>query len=826
MTGPRHSRKGPCGGSGLAAIPSSSSSVTRGSPIDRSLRTTLRQPASATRSGPRLPASIDSGRGDLTRSRRHHRHRARWRRSHLRNMLAREDTTSSRSASRPQPRSRSTATEFTGSACRPAERARLAALRRAVRAELDAVFIITPARLPRSRRPRPRLEAGLDVLLEKPMVMNADEADGADRDPRPDRAPARRRVPRQPVAAGPRRGADDRAAASSGALLNVNAARVAGLARPHQRDLAPGPGDLRRRLPVRHGGPHAQHRRATSPARTSPRSPPGWRTMASRSTSAAAVIARLASGALDHHERRAAGRSRRRVGHPRVLRARHPADRDLGRAPRAPASRAGAARRCVRGHRGPSGSSSSRPRRPRAQPEPTRGRACGWRACGTRSASRPHVAAPSVRPATEESGMTVRVTVWNEFRQEHIGRARSRAIYPDGIHGAIADGPARRRTASKSGPRPSTSRSTASPTRSSPRPTCSRGGATWPTTTSPTRSSTASSARVLDGMGLIVLHSGHFSRIFRRLMGTSCDLKWREAGERERLWVVDPSHPIADGLGESFVLDEEEMYGEHFDIPAPDELVFMSAGSQGGEVFRSGCTCRRGRGRDLLLPPRPRDHTRRYHDPRRPPRHRQRRRVGGRATRSPTGLRQRRPRSRAAGSRDRPSPSAVQASHVLAARRTHRPSRATRMTCRACSSTASGSRRARRRLQPGRQPVRRDRHHRGRRRDRRAGPGGHRGRAPGLRRRPTGRGGRPPSAPRCSIASPDLLDRDLEAMARLETAQHRQGDAREPLGHGRRRARLPLLRRPRRQGRRPPRRRPWEPDASAASSTSRSACAG
>ena len=96
-------------------------------------------------------------------------------------------------------------------------------------------------------------------------------------------------------------------------------------------------------------------------------------------------------------------------------------------------------------------------------------------------------------------------------------------------------------------------------------------------------------ARVLDGMGLVVLHSGHFSRIFQRLMGTTCDLKWREDGRRERLWVVDPSHPIAEGLGESFVLAEEEMYGEHFDIPAPDELVFVSW-FEGGEVFRSGCT--------------------------------------------------------------------------------------------------------------------------------------------------------------------------------------------------------------------------------------------
>ena len=73
--------------------------------------------------------------------------------------------------------------------------------------------------------------------------------------------------------------------------------------------------------------------------------------------------------------------------------------------------------------------------------------------------------------------------------------------------------------------------------------------------------------RVLDGMGLIVLHSGHFSKIFRKLMGTICDLKWREIGEKERLWVVEPGHPIVNGIGEFIELPHEEMYGEHFDIP-------------------------------------------------------------------------------------------------------------------------------------------------------------------------------------------------------------------------------------------------------------------
>lgn len=108
--------------------------------------------------------------------------------------------------------------------------------------------------------------------------------------------------------------------------------------------------------------------------------------------------------------------------------------------------------------------------------------------------------------------------------------------------------------------------------------------------------------RVLDGMGLIVLHSGHFSKIFKSLMGTSCDLKWREADEKERLWVVAPSHPIAEGIGEYIELEKEEMYGEHFDIPTPDELIFTSW-FEGGEVFRSGCTFIRGNGKVFYFRP-------------------------------------------------------------------------------------------------------------------------------------------------------------------------------------------------------------------------------
>ena len=108
--------------------------------------------------------------------------------------------------------------------------------------------------------------------------------------------------------------------------------------------------------------------------------------------------------------------------------------------------------------------------------------------------------------------------------------------------------------------------------------------------------------RVWEGMGLIVLHSGHHSKVFRRLMGTPANLHWREAGERERIWVVNPGHPIAKGLPAYFELENEEMYGEPFTVPEPLETVFVSW-FQGGEVFRSGLTYRRGAGNIFYFRP-------------------------------------------------------------------------------------------------------------------------------------------------------------------------------------------------------------------------------
>ncbi|WP_078390869.1 ThuA domain-containing protein [Shouchella patagoniensis] len=190
------------------------------------------------------------------------------------------------------------------------------------------------------------------------------------------------------------------------------------------------------------------------------------------------------------------------------------------------------------------------------------------------------------------------VTIWNEFRHEKKNEMVAE-IYPGGIHGAIAsflEEEHKISTATLDEPEHGLTEDVLNQT----------DVLIWWGHIAHHEVEDAVVARVhkrvLEGMGLIVLHSGHFSKIFKSLMGTSCDLKWREADEKERLWVVSPSHPIAEGIDEHFELEKEEMYGEHFDIPDPDEIIFLSW-FQGGEVFRSGCTFNRGNGRIFYFRP-------------------------------------------------------------------------------------------------------------------------------------------------------------------------------------------------------------------------------
>ena len=196
--------------------------------------------------------------------------------------------------------------------------------------------------------------------------------------------------------------------------------------------------------------------------------------------------------------------------------------------------------------------------------------------------------------------MAIRVTVWNEFLHEKRN-PRVQAIYPEGMHvviaGALRQAGYEVRTATLEEPEHGLTDEVLGAT----------DVLTWWGHLAHDRVGDDVVARVHrrvieGGMGLIVLHSGHYSKIFQRLMGTSCSLKWREAGEKERIWVLEPGHPIARGLPESIELPHVEMYGERFDIPAPDTLVFCSW-FQGGEIFRSGCCFHRGQGKIFYFRP-------------------------------------------------------------------------------------------------------------------------------------------------------------------------------------------------------------------------------
>lgn len=194
----------------------------------------------------------------------------------------------------------------------------------------------------------------------------------------------------------------------------------------------------------------------------------------------------------------------------------------------------------------------------------------------------------------------IRVTVWGEFRHEKKNPEVAK-IYPEGMHAAIAKYLASQplmqvRTATLDEPEHGLTDQVLAET----------DVLIWwgHLAHHEVKDSVAEKvvSRVWAGMGFVPLHSAHFSKPFRRLMGTSCDLKWREAAERERIWVVEPGHPVAAGLPEHFELQHEEMYGERFDVPAPDELVFISW-FQGGEVFRSGCAYYRGAGKIFYFRP-------------------------------------------------------------------------------------------------------------------------------------------------------------------------------------------------------------------------------
>lgn len=196
--------------------------------------------------------------------------------------------------------------------------------------------------------------------------------------------------------------------------------------------------------------------------------------------------------------------------------------------------------------------------------------------------------------------MPLRVTVWHEFRHEKKYPAVAE-LYPNGMHEAIASHlrksqDLRVHTATLDEPEHGLTETVLADT----------DVLTWWGHMAHDEVDDAIvdrvHQRVLAGMGLLVLHSGHFSKIFKKLMGTTCNLKWRANGERATYWVTRPGHPILKGIDDYFVIPKEEMYGEFFDIPEP-ECTFLISSFDGGEVFRSGCTWTRGAGKIVYFQP-------------------------------------------------------------------------------------------------------------------------------------------------------------------------------------------------------------------------------
>ncbi len=193
----------------------------------------------------------------------------------------------------------------------------------------------------------------------------------------------------------------------------------------------------------------------------------------------------------------------------------------------------------------------------------------------------------------------IKVTVWNEFAHEKTSE-KVRSIYPDGIHMAIAKflecDDIKVRTATLDDPECGLTKEVLDGTDVL---------IWWAHMDHPAvPDEVAARVRdaVLEGMGAIFLHSAHHSKPFKALMGTSCNLSWREDGDLERVWNIKPGHPITKGIGRYFEIPNEEMYGEPFDIPEPQETVFLGW-YEGGEAFRSGCTYTRGNGKIFYFQP-------------------------------------------------------------------------------------------------------------------------------------------------------------------------------------------------------------------------------
>lgn len=193
----------------------------------------------------------------------------------------------------------------------------------------------------------------------------------------------------------------------------------------------------------------------------------------------------------------------------------------------------------------------------------------------------------------------IRVTIWNEYRHEKTD-AEAQRVYPQGLHSFIGEFLARAGYEI-------TLAALDDPEQGLPEAVLNQTDVLiWWGHTAHGEVSDALVEKIKNrvfsqGMGFLALHSAHASKPFCAIVGTSGRLCWGDA-QKEIVWNLAPSHPIAKGVPEHFVLPEEEMYGEPFLIPQPDALVFASW-FEHGNLFRSGCCFQRGLGKVFYFQP-------------------------------------------------------------------------------------------------------------------------------------------------------------------------------------------------------------------------------
>ena len=194
----------------------------------------------------------------------------------------------------------------------------------------------------------------------------------------------------------------------------------------------------------------------------------------------------------------------------------------------------------------------------------------------------------------------IRVTAWNEFRHERSNEY-VKSIYPDGIHGLI------KQFLETKDDIEVTLAALDDPENGLPDEVLNNTDVLiWWGHMAHHEVPDALVERIRNrvytgGMGLIVLHSGHHSKVFRQVVGTNGNLSWGR-DQKEIVWNLLPSHPIAAGIPDHFTLETEELYCEPFYVPQPDSLVFGSW-FEDGFIFRSGLCYTRGAGQVFYFQP-------------------------------------------------------------------------------------------------------------------------------------------------------------------------------------------------------------------------------